>query len=99
MVLLHEDKKQASAWTQSFMMEPCNSLDPILGHVDPSIVQGYKRFMQEVIIQAICHHHLNFNTLNQYLFDFNKELFDTFCQNVISNYEMYASPKIKSYGI
>ena len=40
LVLLHKDKKQASAWTQSFMMEPCNSLDPILGHVDPSIVQG-----------------------------------------------------------
>ena len=52
-----------------------------------------------LIIQAICHHHLNFNTLNQYLLDFNKELFDTFCQNVISNYEMYAGPKIKSYGI
>ena len=55
--------------------------------------------MQELIFQAICHHHLNFNTLNQYLLHFNKEWFDTFCQNVISNYEMYASPKIKSYGI
>ena len=40
MVLLHEDEKQASAWTQSIMMEPGNSLDPILGHVDPSIAQA-----------------------------------------------------------
>ena len=81
------------------MMAPCNSLDQLLEHVDPSTLQGYQTFMQEVIIQGICHYHLNFNTLNNYLLDFNKELFDTFCQNVISYYEMHARSKIKSCGI
>ena len=45
------------------MMEPCNSLDQLLEHVDPSTLQGYKTFMQEVIIQGICHYHLNFEQL------------------------------------
>ena len=81
------------------MMEPCKSLDQPLEHVDPSTLQGYKTVMQEMIIQGICHYHLNFNKLNNYLLDFNKELFDTLCQNVISYYEMHASSKIKSYGI
>ena len=80
-------------------MEPCNSLDQLLQHVDPSTIQGYKTFMQEVIIQGICYHHLNFETLNNYLLDFNKEWFDTFCGNVISYYEMHATREIKSYGI
>ena len=48
-------------------MEPCNSLDQLLQRVDPSTVQGYKMFMQEVIIQGICYHNLNFETLNRYL--------------------------------
>ena len=81
------------------MMEPCKSLDQPLEHVDPSTLQGYKTVMQEMIIQGICHYHLNFNKLNNSLLDFNKELFDMFCQNVISYYEMHASSKIKSYGI
>ena len=45
------------------MMEPCNSLNKLLQHVDPSTVQGYKKFMQEVIIQGICYHNLNFEPL------------------------------------
>ena len=53
------------------MMEPCNSLDQLLEHVDPSTLQGYKTVMQDVIIQGICHYHLNFNKLNNYLLDFN----------------------------
>ena len=80
-------------------MEPCNSLDQLLQRVDPSTVQGYKMFMQEVIIQSICYHNLNFETLNRYLLDFNKEAFDTFCEKAISYYELHATKEIKSYGI
>ena len=40
------------------MMKPYNSLDQLLEHMDPSTLQGYKKFMQEVIIQGICHYHL-----------------------------------------
>ena len=40
-------------------MQPCNSLDDILQHMDPSTIQGYKTFMHEVIIQGICYHNLH----------------------------------------
>ena len=39
-------------------MEPCNCLDQLLQHVDPSTIQAYKKFMQD-IIQGICYHNLN----------------------------------------
>ena len=41
-------------------MQPSNSLDDILQHMDPSTMQGYKKFMHEVIIQGICYHNLKF---------------------------------------
>ena len=81
------------------MMEPCNNLDKLLQHVDASTVQGYKTFMQEVIIQVICYHNLNFETLNRYLLDFNKEAFDTFCEKAISYFEMNATSEMKSREI
>ena len=43
-------------------MQPYNSLDDILRHVDTSIIQGYKKVMHEVIVQGICYHNLNFDT-------------------------------------
>ena len=79
-------------------MQPCNSLDDILQHMDPSTIQGYKTFMHEVIIQGICYHNLNFDTLNRYLFNFNKEVYDTVCEKAISYYELHAPEKIKSFG-
>jgi len=79
-------------------MEPCNSLDQVLQHIDASTIQGYKRFMHEVIIQGICYHHINFDTLNRYLLDFNKEAFASICEKAISYYDMYATDEIKSFG-
>ena len=34
-------------------MQPSNSLDDILQHMEPSLLEGYKMFMHEVIIQGI----------------------------------------------
>ena len=34
-------------------MESSNSLDDILQHMDPSLLQGYKKFLHEVFIQAL----------------------------------------------
>ena len=79
-------------------MQPCNSLDDIFQHVDPSTIQGYKKFMQEVIIQGISYHHLTFDTLNRYLFDFNKGAYDAVCEKAISYYDMHATKEIKSFG-
>ena len=79
-------------------MQSCNSLDDISQHVDTSTIQGYKKFMHEVIIQGICYHNLNFDTLNRHLSDFNKQAFDTICKKAISYYDTYATEKIKSLG-
>ena len=79
-------------------MQSCNSLDDISQHVDTSTIQGYKKFMHEVIIQGICYHNLNFDTLNRHLSDFNKQAFDTICEKAISYYDTYATEKIKSLG-
>ena len=84
--------------TESATMEQSNRLDKILQQMDPSLLQGYKKFMHEVIIQGISYHDLTFDTLNRYLFDFNKEVFDVVCEKAISYYEMHAPEKIKSYG-
>ena len=46
-------------------MEPSSSLDDILQHMDPSLLQGYKKFMHEVIIQGICYHNLTMETMNR----------------------------------
>ena len=78
-------------------MEPCNSLDKLLQHVDPSTVQVYKKFVQEVIIQGICYHNLNFETLNHYLLHYNTELYDD--ENAISYFDMKATLETKSRGI
>ena len=88
--LLHE--------TNTETMEQSNSLDKILQQIDPSLLQGYKKFMHEVIIQGISYHDLTFDTLNRYLFHFNKEGFDVVCEKAISYYEMHAPEKIKSFG-
>ena len=79
-------------------MEQSNRLDKILQQMDPSLLQGYKTFMHGVIIQGISYHYLTFDTLNRYLFDFNKEVFDDVCEKAISYYEMHAPEKIKSFG-
>ena len=95
---IHKVKNKHGQEVNSFTMEPCNCLDQLLQHVDPSTIQGYKKFMQD-IIQGICYHNLNFETLNRYLLDFNKEAFDTFWEKVISYYDLHATKEIKSYGI
>ena len=54
--------------------------------------------MHEVIIQGISYHDLTFDTLNRYLCDFNKDMFNTVSEKAISYYEMHAPEKIQSYG-
>ena len=57
--------------------------------MEPSLLEGYKMFMHEVIIQGISFHNLNVDTLNRYLFDLNKEVMDELCAKAIS-YCMHA---------
>ena len=78
--------------------EQSNRFEEILQQMDPSLLQGYKKFIHEVIIQGISYHNLTFDALNCSLFDFNKEVMNDIVQKAISYYEMHAPEKIKSYG-
>ena len=78
--------------------EQSNRLEEILQQMDPSLLQGYKKFIHEVIIQGISYHNLTMETMNCSLFDFNKEVMNDIFQKAISYYEMHAPGTIKSYG-
>ena len=78
--------------------EQSNRLEEILQQMDPSLLQGYKKFMHELIIQGISYHDFTFDALNCSLLDFNKEVINDIVQKAISYYEMHAPLKIKSYG-
>ena len=78
--------------------EQSNRFEKILQQMDPLLLQGYKKFLHEVIIQRVSYHDLTFNTLNRYLFDLNKDVMDQIFQKAISYYEIHAPEKIKSYG-
>ena len=77
--------------------EQSNRLEEILQQMDPSLLQGCKKFMHEVIIQGISYHDFTFDTLNRYLFDLNKDVMNQLFQKSLSYYEMHAPEKIKSY--
>ena len=78
--------------------EQSNRFEEILQQMDPLLLQGYKKFLHEVIIQDVSYHDLTFDTLNRYLFDLNKDVMDQIFQKAISYYEIHAPEKIKSYG-
>ena len=83
---------------QKINTEQFNRFQEILQQMDALLLQGYKKFLHEVIIQGISFQDLTFDTLNRYLFDLNKDLMDLIVQKAISYYDMHAPPKIKSYG-
>ena len=78
--------------------EQSNRLEEILQQMDPSLLQGYKKFMHEVIIQGISYNDFTFDTLNRYLFDLNKDVMNQLFQKSLSYYEMHAPENIKSYA-
>ena len=72
--------------------------EQLLQHIDSSKVQGYKAFMHELIVEAISHHNLTFDTLKSYLSDFNQEMYHEICEKAITYYNMFATKHIKSCG-
>ena len=61
-----------------------NDMDQLLQSIDTSKVQGYQEFMQAIILEGISNHGLNFETLNLFLFEFNKQIYDAVCEKAIS---------------
>lgn len=73
-------------------------MEPPLQHIGSSKVQGYKALMHDLIIEAILHHHVTFDTLKSYLSDFNVEIYHDLCEKAITYYDMFATKNIKSSG-
>ena len=71
----------------------------MLDGMDPELLQGYRRFLHEVLIEGVCHYNLSLNTLSHCLESMTKEALETFVEKVISFYDDRAPPEIKSYGI
>ena len=81
---------------QKINTEQSNRLEEILQQMDPSLLQGYKKFMPELIIS---YHDFTVDTLNRSLLDLNKDAMNQIVQKALSYYEMHAPEKIKSFGI
>ena len=60
---------------------PCTKLeqlmterfDTMLNSMDPLLLQGYKQFLHEVIIQGISRNNLPLDTLSRCLFNLNRD--------------------------
>ena len=80
-------------------MDHSNSeMDQLLQVIDTSKAPGYQEFIHDLIVEDISNYDLNFETLNSFLFDLNKEVMDELCAKAISYYDMHAPGKIKSFG-
>ena len=71
----------------------------MLDEMDPKLLQGYRTFLHEVIIQGVCHYNLTLNTLSRRLVNLNKEAIETIVEKAISYYDDRAPTEIKSFGI
>ena len=75
-----------------------NEMDQLLQVIDTSKVPGYQEFMHDLIVEDISNHDLNFETLNSFLFEWNKQVYDAVCEKAISYYDTHATKEIKSFG-
>ena len=73
-------------------------MDQLLQVIDTSKVSGYQEFMHDLIVEDISNHDLNFETLNSFLFERNKQVYDAVCEKAISYYDTHATKEIKSFG-
>ena len=93
--------KMAFVWSNkpSFPIDHSNNeMVQLLQAIDTSKVPGYQEFMHDLIVEDISNHDLNFETLNSFLFEWNKQVYDAVCEKAISYYDTYATEKIKSLG-
>ena len=71
----------------------------VLKRMDPLLLQGYNKFIHEVILQGICHSNLTLSSLSRCLFNLNKETIDFMVGKAVAFYDDRAPSHIKAYGI
>ena len=79
--------------------EETANFETMLDVMDPELLQGYRRFLHEVLIQGVCRYKLTLNTLSHCLDNMTKEVLETFVEKAISFYDDRAPTEIKSFGI
>ena len=79
--------------------EENDSFQEMLNVMDPLLLQGYHKFLHEMIIRGISHNNFTLNTLSNCLLNLNKETIDFIVQKAISFYDDRAPSDIKSCGI
>ena len=79
--------------------EETTHFQTLLNGMDPALLQGYRRFLHDALIEGVCHYNLTVHTFRRCLETSTKEVLDTFVEKAISFYDDQASPDIKSFGI
>ena len=65
--------------------------------MDPLLVQGYRKFLHEVITQGISHHNFTLNTLNKCLMNYSEAAIEDMVTKAISFYEIEAPGDVRSF--
>ena len=80
-------------------VEESERFQALLTSLDPSLLQGYNKFMHEVIVQGNSRFHLPLSRLSHCLFTLNKTTLDFIMDKAIAYYDDRAPSDIKSYGL
>ena len=79
--------------------EQSEHFETMLQQMDPLLVQGYRKFLHEVITQGISCYNFTLNTLNSCLLNFNQEAIEDIVSKAISHYEVEAPEDVKFFGL
>ena len=74
-------------------------IERLLASVDHTKFSSYQAFMRALILEGISWNNLSFEDLNYQLFKLNKEVYEALCQTALGYFDMYATEKIKSFGV
>ena len=64
--------------------------------MDPKLVESYRTFLHEVLMQGLSYHNFTLNALNKCLMNFTQEYMETIICRAISFYEVEAPGDVKA---
>ena len=79
--------------------EQSDNFESLLQQMDPLLVQGYRKFLHEVITQGISRYNFTLNTLNNCLLNFNQMAIEHIVSSAISYYEVEAPEDVKFFDL
>ena len=67
--------------------------------MDPKLVQSYRKFLHEVLMQGLSYHNFTLNTLNKCLMNFTQDYMETMICRAISFYEVEAPEDVRQFHL